>query len=383
MKKLFFIFITLFLAGMGACKKDILEDSFTRGGNNLLRTTDGNLLIAGFNSNKTNGFDAFLIKTDLTGSEIWRNYFGTSASDGFYSVQNTSDGGYIASGFTNNSANAISSLFIVKTDANGNQLWKASFGNSNNAQGLCVIPTIDTGYISCGFIQSTTDAARDMYFVKVNSKGELVWEKTYGTSNTEKGNDIAYSLIQTNDGGFLITGSLDGEINCCGHACIMKLSSTGDSLWTKTYNGENGYSIAKTADNGFIVGGTSQSTDTRKLCLLRIDASGNMIWEKTYGENSFEYGTAVVSCSDGGFALTGLIGNDVNNHEICLLRTTGSGDQTWIKTFGGSGVDQGYGLIQFQDNGFGITGSYNSGGSNIFLNKTDPAGVEVWRKLIN
>jgi hypothetical protein len=379
---LLFLFVVL-LGGVTACKKEPAEDPFTRGGNSLLLTADGSLLIAGFDSYKTSGEDAVLIKTDLSGNVIWRNQYGTSANDGFYAVRNTPDGGYIAAGFTNNSTNVRSSILLVKTDEKGNQVWKASFGDQNNAQALGVVPSGDEGYVSCGFIQGSTSDARDMYFVKVNSKGEKVWEKSYGTKSAGNGNDIAYSIIRDSDGGFLVTGTTKGKPNCCGQACLFKLSASGDSLWTKTYSGETGYSIAKVANGDFIIGGTYLNLDDDNSYLLRVDASGNKLWEQNYGGDKIDYGTSVVACSDGGFALTGITAsNSAGNHDIFLLRTNSGGAQTWLKLYGGTGIDQGYGLIQQADDGLCITGSMNSGGSFVFLNKTDASGTELWSKFI-
>jgi hypothetical protein len=383
MNRLLLILILVLLGGIYACKKENVEDPFTRGGNALMLTTDGNLLVAGFDSFKTSGFDAILIKTDLSGNEIWRNQYGTSANDGFYAIQNTTDGGYIAAGFTNNSTNVSSNTLIVKTDNKGTLVWKASFGGQNSAQALGIVSSGDEGFVSCGFVQTTTSDPRDMYFVKVNSKGEKVWEKTYGTKSASDGNDVAYSIIRDNDGGFLVTGTTNGKMNCCGKACLMKLSASGDSLWTKTYSGETGYSVAKVASGGFIIGGTSLNVNDDNLYLLRVDNSGNKLWEKNYGGDKMDYGTSVVACSDGGFALTGLTGSTgAGNHDIYLVRTNSTGDQTWAKAFGGSNVDQGYGLIQHADGGFSITGSMNSGGSFVFLDKTDASGTELWTKYI-
>jgi hypothetical protein len=163
----------------------------------------------------------------------------------------------------------------------------------------------------------------------------------------------------------------------------MKVSPTGDSLWTKTYAAGIGFSLTLTSDGGIAIGGTIQETSNQDIIILKTDTAGNLIWSKTYGDEGYEYGAMLVETSDAGLAITGITNTSGTGYDdIYLVRTNSTGDQLWAKTYGGDKTDQGFGLVKNSDNGFSITGLSNSGGSYFFLNKTDAEGNEQWQKKI-
>jgi hypothetical protein len=196
-------------------------------------------------------------------------------------------------------------------------------------------------------------------------------------------NDVAYQIIAAADSGYYITGSLHGYSSCCGKIFLMKVSPTGDSLWTKTYAAGIGFSLTLTSDGGIAIGGTIQETSNQDIIILKTDTAGNLIWSKTYGDEGYEYGAMLVETSDAGLAITGITNTSGTGYDdIYLVRTNSTGDQLWAKTYGGDKTDQGFGLVKNSDNGFSITGLSNSGGSYFFLNKTDAEGNEQWQKKI-
>lgn len=380
MKKLSLFLLVVVMILQQSCKKDEVVETYVRGGNSVIPTPDGQMLIAGFNITDLNSFDAYLSKVNTSGEIVWSNTFGDKGSDGFYRVINATGGGFVATGFITSTSNGRSNLLLVKVNAEGSLVWSKVFGVDSIAQGFSVAESIDGGYVVCGYIMNSYDDDRDIYLLKVNASGERVWTKRYGKSSGSSAYDEAYDIAPASDGSFFITGSAAGNISCCGDAFLMKVNADGDSLWSKSFQQGLGYSLAVNEDGTIIIGGMVE-TNGQDLYLLKSTASGEMIWEKTYGGTGFDYGTTVRITSDGGYAITGITAQSgSSNQDIMLNKYDATGALTWSKTFGGDDVDQGVGLIQHTDGGYSITGLSNSGGSNIFLNRTDNTGTETWQR---
>ena len=377
------------LAFVSSCKKDSVPDQYLRGGNGLTLADDGNLVIAGYNTSASRGFDASLILANPTnGDTIWNRNFGGLYSDAFFSVKKANGGGFIATGFSNRSSSNSPSMFVVMTDANGTQTKSLKYGSSYYSQGFCVLPHAnpDSGYLVTGYIQNSSATDRDIYLVHINNAGETVWEKRYGAKSAvdyDTVNDAAYSIITAPDGGYFLTGSMHAYSTCCGKIFLMKVSAKGDSLWTKIFNYGIGYSLSMTSDGYLAIGGTSQSTDHQGVVIIKTDTAGNIKWENTYGGSSYAYGTSMVMCADGGYAITGISNTQgAGTDDILLLRMNTLGELMWSKTYGGTNIDQGFGLVQHSDGGFTMTGLSNSGGSYIYLNRTSSDGTQEWFKDI-
>jgi len=377
-----------FLAAIASCNK--VQDStpqFMRCGNSLMLTDNGNLVIAGYNSSTTNGYDATLVMADAsTGDTIWSKKFGNPYSDAFYSVKRSNTGGIIATGFSNRANASSPSMLVVITDASGKAIKTKTYGSTAYSQGLNVLPINDTGYLVAGYIQKTSTTDRDIYLVKINNAGDTLWTKSYGSKSTNPNdsvNDAAYGVIKSPDGGYFLTGSLNGYNNYDGRIFLMKVSSTGKELWTKTFNLGIGFSITLTKDNGVAISGSLQEGSSQDIFLLKTDTTGKLLWTKTFGGSGFEYGTNMIETSDGGFAISGITDSQgYGMQDVYLIRTNSSGATSWEKTYGGADNDQGFGLVEMPDFGFSVTGLSNSGGSYIFLNRTSSDGTQGWVKYI-
>jgi len=383
MKFRFLILLSVSLIIILSCKKDTITESYLRGGNSIINTADGNLLIAGYNVSSGNGFDGYLVKVTKSGEQIWAKYFGNTGTDAFYNVINATGGGYVATGFQEIPGYDQPNIYIVKTDDQGQQLWQYVGDSTKRTRGFGVAETPDNGFIACGFVQDAVNSDRDIYLVKVNSLGSKVWEKRYGSrySGSYTGiYDEAYSIVKASDSGYFITGSLKGNIDCCGNSFLMKISANGDSLWTKSYSEALGYSIAQTNDGNIIISGSSNISG-QNAYLLKTDPAGAVIWEKFYAPTGYDYGTAIVQTLDGGYALAGYASTSASaNPDVSLYKINSNGSLVWAKKFGGSNVDQGFGIAGNPDGGFCITGLSNTGGSYIFLDRTDSTGIELWQK---
>lgn len=380
------LFLAL-LAVAASCKKEDIPEEYKRGGNAVTLNADGNLLVAGYNSSTSKSYEAALMLVDkTTGDSIWSQTFGGTYSDAFYSVKPSKTGGYIAAGFSNRVSAGSPQMMVVMTDANGGNSTTLKYGGTAYSQGFCVIPDADSGYLVSGYIQTSSTSDRNIYLVRINDDGDVIWTKSIGATSTniyDTVNDAAYNVIAAADSGYYVTGSLNGYSSCCGQIFLMKVSPSGDSLWTKTFGTGVGYSLTLTSDGGVAIAGTLQESTNQDVILIKTDASGNKLWSYTYGGANYEYGANMVQTTDNGFAITGITTSQGYGYDdVYLVKTNSSGVLQWDETYGGGNNDQGFGLTQNAAGEFFITGLSNTNGSFIFINKTSSEGGQQWVKYL-
>jgi hypothetical protein len=168
-----------------------------------------------------------------------------------------------------------------------------------------------------------------------------------------------------------------------GKIFLMKVSATGDSLWTRKYYTGIGFSLTLTKDNQIAIAGSIQNGNNQDIFLLKTDLEGNLVWPaiKTFGGSGFEYGATMVETSDGGIAISGITDSKGNGlQDVYLITTNSAGGGAVEQTYGEGDNDQGFGLVEMPDKGFCITGLSNSGGSYTFLNRVKQDGSQKWDK---
>jgi hypothetical protein len=240
------------------------------------QTSDGGYIVAGYTFSFGAGSDVFLIKTDANGNISWAKTYGGTDWDWASSVQQTSDGGYIMAGYTG-SFGAGGDILLIKTDANGNIIWAKTYGGTSYDEAYSVQQTSDGGYILAGETRSFGAGDYDIFLIKTDANGNIIWAKTYGGTSY----DYAYSVQQTSDGGYIMAG----ETNSFGagfyDAFLVKTDANGNIIWAKTYGGTYGdraYSVQQTSDGGYIVAGWTESFSAGSvdIFLIKTDASGNI-----------------------------------------------------------------------------------------------------------
>jgi PKD repeat protein len=296
------------------------------------------------------------------------------------SVQLTTDGGYIIAGATYSFGKGGSNVYLIKSDASGNELWSKTYGGSDDEMARCVQQTTDGGYIIAGEIwYSTTE---EMYLVKTDASGKELWSKTFGLGTY----NVAYSVQETNDGGYIIVGETS-TASQGDDVWLIKTDANGNELWSKTFGGANsdgGRSVQQTTDGGYIIAGHTGSFGAGgwNIYLIKTDGNGNELWHQAFGGGGADGANAVQQTTDGGYIIVGDTSSfGAGSFDIWLIKTDADGNELWSETFGGSTYDYGYSVQQTTDGGYiicGWTGSFGAGQTDVWLIKTDDSGNQIW-----
>ncbi|MDR3272603.1 MAG: T9SS type A sorting domain-containing protein, partial [Flavobacteriaceae bacterium] len=277
--------------------------------------------------------DGWVVKLDASGAVQWQKCLGGSNSEVFNAIQQTSDGGYIVAGYTNSNDGDVSGnhgsddFWVVKLNASGELLWQKCLGGSGQDSVYSIQQTSDGGYIAAGFTTSNDGDVSgfhggyyDGWVVKLDASGNLLWQKCLGGSGFE---DWAYSIQQTSDGGYIVAGytsSNDGDVSGFhgGYdGWVVKLDTSGKLLWQKCLGGSDWdflYSIQQTSDGGYIVAGYTISNDGdvsenngnyHEAWIVKLDASENLLWQKCLGGSYYEVFNSIQQTSDGGYIVAG------------------------------------------------------------------------------
>jgi hypothetical protein len=278
-------------------------------GYSLIQTSDGGYAIAGYTTSFGAGLlDVYVVKLDAKGNLQWTKTIGGESDDWGFSLIQTSDGGYAIAGYTKSFGAGETDVYVVKLDANGNLQWTKTIGGKEWDSGHSLIQTADGGYAIAGTTKSFGTGVADVYVVKLDANGNLQWTKTIGGSGAE----IGFSLIQTSDAGYAIAG-LTTSFGAGGEEVyVVKLDAKGNLQWTKTIGGpasEIGFSLIQTSDAGYAITGytTSFSAGEWDVYVVKLGAKGNLQWTKTIGGKNEVYSiSSIVQTSDGGYAITSI-----------------------------------------------------------------------------
>jgi hypothetical protein len=266
--------------------------------------------------------------------EAWTYRYGEDEyADVGYCVQETYDSCYIVTGYTNFVSGGDRDLCLLKIDSEGCLLWERVYGGEWSDVGYSIQQTPDSGYIIAGCTDRfNEEGGADVWLLRTDPDGDSLWSRTYGGDS----NDFASCLDQTSDGGYIIAGSTESFGLGKKDGWIIKTDSLGDTLWTRTYGGENNDSLSyvqQTNDGGYILTGFytwSLGETDYDLWLFKTDKEGDIIWSRTYGKDLHgEGGSCVKQTNDGGYVVVG----NGTNAAVCLLKTEEDGDTSWTKNF--------------------------------------------------
>jgi hypothetical protein len=353
------------------------------------QTKDGGYIITGRTSSYGAGRgDGWLVKTDSAGTMIWNKTFGGTESERIYSVQQTTDGGYILTGYTTSFGSGGYNVWLIKTDNIGNKTWDKIFRGASSDEGWCVQQTSDGGFIIAGRTYSFGAGHWDFWLIKTDSTGNEVWNRTFGGT----GQDEGYCVQQTTDGGYVITGFTGSFGAGSSDLWLIKTDSVGNMLWNRTFGGtqgDRGWCVQQASDGGYVITGSTYSFGAGDVWLIKTDESGVENLNRTFGGQNKERGFCVQQTTDGGYIITGYIewlDDPEFTSDVWLIRTDDDGNEVWNRTFGGSEHDRGTCVQQTTDGGFIITGtteSFGGGGEDVWLIKTDKDGRSKAKTVTN
>jgi len=319
-----------------------------------------------------------------------------SEAEFFFDVKQTTDGGYIATGYVD--VQDGYDCWLLKTDSNGDEQWNKTYNLLGGLQcGLSVQQTDDGGYIINGYNHYPTHAYADFILIKTDSNGNEQWNKTFGQQTTDI-LDCGFCVQQTDDGGYIITGLTQADGLDYYDVWLIKTYSNGVEQWNKTFGGFNddrGFYVLQDDDYYIIAGlegygGPNQGD----ACLIKTDSSGNEIWSKSFGGDLWDQANCVQKTTDGYIIVGSTSSFGLDEYDFWLIKTDSNGNEMWNKSFAGGGITTtafavlfkfigGISIQTTSDSGYifaGITNAFGSGENDVMLIKTDSNGNEQWNK---
>jgi hypothetical protein len=316
---------------------------------------------------------------------LWTRTYGGTGYDIAFALQQTSDGGYIMAGRTNSYGTGSYDVWLVRADSLGNVIWARTFGGTGFDEALSVWQNSDDGFILTGHTDSFNADSVDILLIRTDSFGNDLWIKTIGGPSAQYGS----SVLQTSDGGFIVSGYTIIDSLHHSNALILNVDSAGNNIHLKEFDRgdyDYGETVVQTINGGYaFCGRTAPASISYDAWLVCADASGNPYCDKTFGGSNSEYGASIQQTSDGGFIIAGTTYSyGAGSADFWLVRTNGSGDTLWTKSFGGIDAELGESVYETSDGGFVITGYTTSFGSgrDIWVVRTDDSGDTLWTKII-
>lgn len=343
---------------------------------------------------------------------------GGSLNDDIVSVVQANDGNFVFMGTTESSNGDVTGktgddddFWLIKTTPEGALIFNKVYGGSETDKATNLIKTSDGGYIVCGYSSSNdgdvsgNEGFQDYWITKLDAQGNITWEKNYGFAGT----DQALKIIETSNGGYFTTGFFDvtasgnqgnddgaalapsgnpnrGALHGVGEFWGILMDSNGDKVWRRYFGGSNNdrsYDVIETATGGFLMVGQSESTDfdiiddkgSYDFWVVHVSATGDKLWTKSFGGSEIDQGFGITNDADGNYIMVGdtrSTNGDVTtsngNADAWVIKFNPNGDLIWQKTFGGAAFDSAKSITPLQNGDFAIAGNTRS---NIdgFVNK--------------
>jgi len=355
------------------------SQSFGRGeGHYVEQTEDGGFILTGWLDAEGGSSDVFLAKFDGGGNNIWQETYHGNGYNDSHCVREVSGGGYIVAAETKSKDAFDHDVYVVRTDGEGTPLWEKILGGARCDYAWTVQETEDGGFILAGGTESYGAGIYDAYLIRMDSGGNVIWEKTYGGAAS----DCGYALLQPADGGFLIAGNTESGGTGNPDVYLVRTDAGGKMLWQKTYGGSGsdyGWSLLEAPHGGYIIAGEKEEAGEQGACLapylLQVDADGSQLRENTYGNGRAGSFYAACRVADG-YVLTGKI-ESAGGYGLYVVKTAEDGSLIWEKTIEGDGAGSGYAVAPVRGGGLVVAGKKgleDSAGSEILMLKLAGAG---------
>lgn len=375
---------------------DDLLWSLTFGTNDSLDTAysvihceDGGYLIVG-SSQIEETTDVLIFRLNDAGELEWSNILTQEGTEIAKEVIECESGGYAIIGYSQkqgaNGTLLEYNALLIRITSNGMIVWNQTIGTNSSQQAYSVIECQNGGFAFAGYTHNSENNDSDFWLVRTTSEGQPLWNRTYDTG----GNEICYSLVENNYGGFVLVGSKEsmdpGELD----GWIINTNNLGNHLWDRIFDMSGNdvcHKIIQKSNHGYVIVGTTENVPERNsdAFVLSVQANGNFSWnsilEGSYEEEAF----AITSCHNGGYAITGYTIEETEfgmKTHLLLVRLASNGDIQWSKRYGGMGKEVGWSIIQSPTHDFIIAGTtepYNSSepGMNALVIRVPDAETET------
>lgn len=368
--------------------RDLGTNSISEVGHAVIQTSDGGFMAVGYSDNYGIGLkDVFAVRLDSDGDTVWTKLYGTSNGDDMArSVVQTADGGFAIAAETKSTSGAGGiDAVLFKIDANGALVWSKAFGGNKDDLGHSVIEMSDESLIMAGQALSySANSYDEIFLVKVDKNGNLLWSKTLSGGSGE----VARSIAKTSDGGFIISGD-ENSFNY--GVSMVKFNASGDTSWCHTYragfSAYEGFGVNQTNDGGYVMAANTYggSIGGKDMIALKVTATGSISWVREIGSINTELATDIIQTNDGGYVISGTAMPGGSYYDMVLAKLNSSGTLQWSKNYSGQygttyAMDARYQVSKTSDNGLIAIGSlYNNFGNtlNALYNGYDMMIVKV------
>ena len=349
----------------GGTSKDIAYDATA--------AENGSVIVVGDCRSYGKGRDDVLaVKLNRSGKMLWKKTFGKKRRDIAYAVTRTTDGNFVAVGETRSfSETGDTDVYVIKFDTKGNLIWEKTFGGKMKDFAKDVVPTGDGGVLIAGSSESFGDTYLDAYVLKVDKNGKEEWAKVLGGER----DDIANSLALTSDGGFVIAGVTESYGNGSKDFYIVKFNSHAKQQWTKLFGEDNediAYGVVSTEDGACVVTGKTKSFGSKRsdIMVVKIARNGKLVWQRLFGYKEKEWANAITKTDDG-FMIVGTTNSfGHGKFDFYVMQLDKEGHSLWGPVYGGEDVDKAYGITRTSDGNYVVVGetkSYGKGGFDYFM----------------
>ncbi|MCK6639408.1 MAG: T9SS type A sorting domain-containing protein [Bacteroidia bacterium] len=355
----------------------------------IVQTYDSGYAFTGYTTSFGIGNrDVYVVRTDKLGNIVWTRTCGGVQADGAFSIDETSDSGFVVGGYTGSFGVWPTENYIVKLSKTGIVQFKSTVGGSHQDYGYCAIQTANGGYAMVGQWANNTNG-REMYISTFTAAGTLLWTHTVGDHANAP--DVAYSVVQTADGGLVMAGYSQSWGAGAGDLYITKFDGNGNYLWNRTIGGPMAecttvvsltdpkpVSMALTSDGGFILASSTMSFGVlggQDAYIVKLDSVGTVQWTRTIGGGGSDEAFSIVQTSNGGYALTGRTTSfGIGNDDIFFAVLDSLGNDCCVS---GSGGTSGSGTIVGTNGTYGLGGNVGSGGTSANPNHVKISGCLV------
>ncbi len=304
--------------------------------------SDGGYLLVGYTfSNGSGDSDILAIRTDAAGEAVWMRTYGGAGTEYAFDCL-PADDGFLITGYTTSFGAGSRDVFLVRIAGNGHELWSKTYGGPDREAGLSLCPTLNGGYLICGYTRSYGAGEEDVYLVRVDTKGTEQWARRFGGERFE----IGTAVRPVEAGGYIIAASSGTTGGRNADVQLIRIDGRGNEMWSQTYTnqGDRGYGfdwctdLEVTRAGDFVVTGYSDFVDIMDIFVKKIAPDGSELWTSSHGNHPFkDYGTDIVELPDGDLAVCGITKSFDHDNDLYLVRLTADGQEIRAREFSAPG----------------------------------------------